>query len=174
MAALVVAVLGGVLARTGSPTDHRAPTVLPLPGPREVQPQVLGDGRPVFVVRLDDGTVSVVDAISSHDPFGLPKLLVWCPGLEGFEDTQHGSRFTAEGRYAFGPAPTGLRTYAVTVDEQPPGRVVVGAARAPAARGAGARLSGVGYPARTSPAGSWQRRTPSLTDRTAGCGRKLP
>ncbi len=44
------------------------PAVLAVPPRGDVAPDFLPDGRPVFVVHHDDGTVSVVDAFSSHHP----------------------------------------------------------------------------------------------------------
>jgi hypothetical protein len=75
----------------------------------------LADGRPVFVVHHEDGTVGVVDAFSTHVTFGIGKLVGWCPSSRTFEDPFHGSKWDEFGDYALGPAPTGLVTYEISV-----------------------------------------------------------
>lgn len=74
-----------------------------------VRPAFLEDGTPVFVVI--DGDVLVLDAVSPHQPNGLRKALVWCPGSERFVDPWHGSKFTRDGTWLTGPAPTGMARY---------------------------------------------------------------
>jgi hypothetical protein len=75
----------------------------------------LADGRPVFVVHHEDGTVGVVDAFSTHVTFGIGKLVGWCPSSRTFEDPFHGSKWDEFGDYALGPAPVGLETYKISV-----------------------------------------------------------
>jgi hypothetical protein len=75
----------------------------------------LPDGRPVFVVHHEDGTVSVVDAFSTHVAYGIGKLVGWCSSSRTFEDPFHGSKWDEFGDYALGPAPTGLVTYQFSV-----------------------------------------------------------
>ncbi len=113
-------------------------TTLAVPPPGEVAAEQLGDGTPVWVVRHDDATVSVLNAVSSHQPFGVAHLVGWCPSSQGFEDPQWGSQFDARGAKRGGPAPTGLRGYRTgsVVD----GRVDVSGPSSPR-RGTGATLS---------------------------------
>jgi hypothetical protein len=75
----------------------------------------LPDGRPVFVVHHEDGTVSVVDAFSTHVAYGIGKLVGWCSSSRTFEDPFHGSKWDEFGDYELGPAPTGLVTYQYSV-----------------------------------------------------------
>lgn len=72
----------------------------------------LRDGTRVYVVRHDDGTVTVVDAVSTHRTGTVGKQVGWCPGF-GFEDPAHGSRWDERGVYVFGPAPSDLPYYRV-------------------------------------------------------------
>jgi hypothetical protein len=58
-----------------------------------VAPANLADGRPVFIVRGDDGTVAVNDGFSTHVPFGIGKLVAWCPSARTFDDVYHGSKW---------------------------------------------------------------------------------
>jgi hypothetical protein len=87
---------------------------LPRPDVGEAIATQLEDGRPVWVVGLDDGEVSVVDARSTHTVSGL---VGWCGTMPGFIDSPGASRFDARGGYAFGPAPYGLSTYDVQVSQ---------------------------------------------------------
>jgi len=107
---------------------------LDVPPPGEVAPANLDDGRPVFVVHRDDGTVEVIDAFSTHVPGGLGKLVAWCPSSRTFTDVYHGSKWNEDGGYYLGPAPTGLVTYETAVQRD--GHVVVGPAIAPGSRAA--------------------------------------
>ncbi|HSP04401.1 MAG TPA: hypothetical protein VLR27_12905 [Acidimicrobiales bacterium] len=77
-------------------------------------PQQLADGTPVWVVRHDDGSVSVVDAVSTHEPFGAGTLVAWCESSRGFVDPMYGSLYDEQGGKQAGPAPSGLNTYPVT------------------------------------------------------------
>lgn len=75
--------------------------------------QQLADGTPVWVVRHDDGTVSVVDAVSTHRPFGAGTLVAWCGASREFVDPMYGSMFDERGRKRAGPAPSGLAEHPV-------------------------------------------------------------
>lgn len=108
---------------------------LAIPAIGHAAPANLADGRPVFVVHHPDGSVSVIDGFSTHVTFGMSKLIAWCPASLTFEDIFHGSKWDANGYYMFGPAPTGLLTYATTL--LPDGQVNAGSPIAPAPRGAG-------------------------------------
>jgi hypothetical protein len=89
--------------------------VLEVPPVGGVVAANLADGRPVFVVHHEDGTVGVVDAFSTHVTYGIGKLVGWCPSSRTFEDPFHGSKWDEFGDYALGPAPTGLVTYEFSV-----------------------------------------------------------
>lgn len=75
--------------------------------------ELLDDGTRVYVVRHADGTVSVLDTVSTHRPYGAAKQIGWCPGY-GFQDPFHGSRWDERGVYAFGPARSDLPYYRVS------------------------------------------------------------
>ena len=113
--------------------------VLAVPPVGEVAAANLTDGRPVFVVHHEDGTVSVVDGFSTHVPWGLATLIAWCPSSRTFEDLFHGGRWNEDGAYMLGPPPSGLVTYQTTILAD--GRVQVGSEIAPAPRGTGDRGS---------------------------------
>ena len=89
--------------------------VLEVPPVGGVVAANLPDGRPVFVVHHEDGTVTVVDAFSTHVAYGIGKLVGWCSSSRTFEDPFHGSKWDEFGDYALGPAPTGLVTYQFSV-----------------------------------------------------------
>jgi hypothetical protein len=95
----------------------------------------LADGRPVFIVHHDDGTVSVVDAFSTHVTYGIGKLVGWCSSSRTFEDPFHGSKWDEVGDYALGPAPTGLVTYQFSVVPGDQNQVQVDRAMPPHPRG---------------------------------------
>ncbi len=97
---------------TAGPPPGRVVTTLPVPALGRVAPEQLADGTPVWVVRHDDGTVSVLDAVSTHRPFGFGALVGWCPSSRGFEDPAHGSQYDERGYNRGGPAPTALTAFA--------------------------------------------------------------
>jgi hypothetical protein len=132
---------GGEIVPSGS-------DVLDVPPIGQVAPANMADGRPVFVVHDAEGTVSVVDGLSTHAPFGLAKVIGWCPTSRTFDDLFHGSMWTESGNYIAGPAPTGLVTYGTTM--LPDGQVNVGPAIAPAPRGAGGTFRPAGAFCQTS------------------------
>ncbi len=101
---------------------------LPVPGPGGAIATVLPDGAPVFVIRHDDASVSVVSAVDTH----LNNLVVWCPDSGGFVEPGPASRWDGRGRYVFGPAPTGLSAYEAELTAG--GRVRVGRRLDPPAR----------------------------------------
>lgn len=116
---------------------------LSVPPAGEVVADQLVDGTPVWVVRHGDETVSVIDAVSPHQPFGTGQLVGWCATSRLFEDPQWGSVFDEHGEKRAGPAPSGLGAY--EVGPVADGRVVVsppssprgddGASTAPEAQG---------------------------------------
>ncbi len=110
--------------------------VLPVPGRGETSPVFLGDGRPVFVVHHEDGTVSVVDAFSPHRAWGFEEPVEWCPTTRQFVEWAHEAHFNEYGTWvSAGPAPSGLATFAFQVVERDaagdPASIRVGAMQAP-------------------------------------------
>ncbi len=121
MALAVSAVAAGVLwavfaaFRTTEQTLS-GPDVLSVPPRGDVAADFLPDGRPVFLVHHEDGTVSVVDAFSSHRAWGFEELVVWCPSTRQFVEWAHEAHFDEYGTWhSAGPAPTGLATFAFDV-----------------------------------------------------------
>jgi hypothetical protein len=93
--------------------------VLDVPPRGDVAPVFLADGRPVFVVHHEDGSVSVVDAFSSHRAWGFEELVVWCASTRHFVEEAHEAHFDEYGDWhSAGPAPTGLATFAFEVVER--------------------------------------------------------
>jgi hypothetical protein len=75
----------------------------------------LHDGYPVFVTHDLDGTISVLDAMSSNlpsDPMG------WCATSRTIDDIRRGARWDAQGRYVSGPASNDLSAYEFVIDER--------------------------------------------------------
>ena len=97
-------------------TDPTIPSqALAMPQRGAVNAEFAADGHPVWVVGHDDGSISVLDAFSTHDPFGVNKPTWFCPGSRVFEDPFHGSRYDEFGDRIAGPAPIGLGAYAFEV-----------------------------------------------------------
>ena len=94
---VVVAVV--VVTALGGSDERSIGDAVPIAGSQQVRVPALGDaaavfladGRPVFIVHHEDGTVSVVDAFSTHTPFGVGTLVGWCAATRTFDDLQHGS-----------------------------------------------------------------------------------
>lgn len=114
--------------------------VLEVPPRGDVAPVFLSDGRPVFVVHHEDGTVSVVDAFSSHRAWGFEELNVWCPTTREFVEWAHEAHFDEFGDWTSGgPAPSGVATFAFDVLERDatgdPTSIRIGAMGAPSPGG---------------------------------------
>lgn len=110
--------------------------VLPVPPRGETSPMFLADGRPVFVVHHEDGTLSVVDAFSSHRAWGFEEPVEWCPTTRQFVEWAHEAHFDEYGTWtSAGPAPSGLATFAFQVVGRDaagdPTSIRVGAMQAP-------------------------------------------
>lgn len=118
VAVVVIAVSAGVWVTATDGGDSSVATQSPgnqLPVPADgAAPEQLPDGTPVWVVHHDDGSVSVLDAVSTHRPFGAGNLVVWCESSRGFLDPMYGSTYDEHGLKQAGPAPTGLDTYLIT------------------------------------------------------------
>ena len=138
--ALVVACLIGLAAVAfawkaigGSDETAAGSSFVDIPPIGDVAAASLVDGRPVFIVHHKDGSLSVIDGISTHVPRGLAVAVAWCSTSRTFDDVYHGSKWTEDGVYMLGPAPTGLATYETNVLAD--GTVGVGAQLAPSPRG---------------------------------------
>lgn len=119
-------VVAGVLAVTSllrGPGPEVATGTLHLPMPGEVRPDYLEDGTPVWVIGHADGTVSVLSGFDTHQPFGIGKVLWWCPTAAAFENPEHGSKYDEYGLKIGGPAPAGLPAYEARVSGD---QVIVG------------------------------------------------
>jgi hypothetical protein len=112
------------------------PDRLTVPPRGVTAPAFLPDGHPVFVVHHEDGTVTVVDGLSTHHPFGFEELVVWCPTTRQLVEWAHEAHWDELGRWeAGGPAPSGLPTYRFDVVDRgangDPATIEVGAPTAP-------------------------------------------
>jgi hypothetical protein len=95
-----------VLRQALSPTSPPVYAIA-VPAIGEVNAAFLADGRPVFVARHRDGSISVLDAFSTHVPT-IYKLLAWCPEARVFTDVFHGATYDESGIAIRGPAPTSM------------------------------------------------------------------
>ena len=89
--------------------------VFPIPTLGNTEMGNLHDGRQVFVTHDLDGTVSVLDGVSTHaasNPMG------WCATSRTIDDIFRGARWDAQGRYVSGPASTDLDSYEYVLDER--------------------------------------------------------
>jgi hypothetical protein len=139
--AIVGVVLWAAITPIGDGTNPLAgPDVVTVPPRGDVSAIFLTDGRPVFVVHHEDGSVSVVDAFSSHRAWGFEELNVWCPSTREFVEVAHEARFDEYSNYAsVGPAPGGVATFAFTLveldDRGDPASIEIGAMREPSPEG---------------------------------------
>ncbi|MDQ2964807.1 MAG: hypothetical protein M3R57_03050, partial [Chloroflexota bacterium] len=102
--------------KESGPTSQPAGSnVVSVPPRGETSAVFLSDGRPVFVVHHLDGTVSVVDAFSSHRAWGVEEMTVWCPSTRQFVEVAHEAHFDEYGGFASPPAPGGVATFAFRV-----------------------------------------------------------
>ena len=122
MLALVVSAAGVFIAARAfiSPSDRdvtsaglQGSNTLDIPPIGEASPEFLADGRPAWVVHHRDDSVSVVDAFSTHRPFGIEELVGWCASGERFQEPAHGASFNEYGQYLDGPAEADLAHFEV-------------------------------------------------------------
>jgi hypothetical protein len=114
-----------------TPTTLSGSDLVAVPPRGDTSAVFLADGRPVFVVHHEDGTVSVVDAFSTHRAWGVEELVVWCPSNRQFVEWAHEAHFDEYGTWqSAGPAPSGLATFAFDVVERDaigdPARIRIG------------------------------------------------
>ena len=128
----------------GTPTALHGSDTLTVPPVGETEPVFLADGHPVFVVHHEDGAVSVIDAFSTHVPWGIHELVGWCPSSRTFDEPEHGARFNEFGTYLTGPAATDLVTYRIFVVRGEPRRVRVIGPKPAASRGSGSTAAVAG------------------------------
>lgn len=138
--ALVLSAAGVFLAARAfiSPSDRDVTSVglqgsntLDVPPRGEASPEFLADGRPVWVVHHRDDSVSVVDAFSTHRPFGIEELVGWCQSGHYFYELAHGGSFNDHGQYLDGPPSADLAYYQTEVMD---GRIRVGSIVIPRTR----------------------------------------
>lgn len=90
-------VVVAALVAAGLLGDRRS--VLEVPAPGQVRPDVLRDGTPVFVARDGDGDqVRVLDARAPASSPGWVGVIGWCPAHRGFYDRLTVRRWAADGR----------------------------------------------------------------------------
>ena len=110
----------GLLWRSfaGSGNQPAGSNQIAVPPRGQTSAVFLDDGRPVFVVHHQDGTVSVVDAFSTHRAWGVEELNVWCPTTREFVEGAHEAHFDEYGTLTpeSGPAGKGgVATFAFSV-----------------------------------------------------------
>ncbi len=115
--ALVVSAAGVFLAARAfvSPSNQdvtsaglQGSNTLDIPPRGEASPEFLADGHPVWVIHHADDSLSVLDAFSTHVPFGIEELIGWCDSAQRFQEPAHGASFNEYGQYLDGPAPADL------------------------------------------------------------------
>jgi len=90
----------------------------PVPSQPGAQAVLLADGRPAFIVRLDD-EVTVVDARAPHGAGAVGRLVAWCAGpTPYFTDPLDGATYAADGVRLAGSIGTGLVRYPVSTPDQ--------------------------------------------------------
>jgi hypothetical protein len=149
--ALVVGLVWSRIGPAGDGAPLSGPDVVDVPARGQVAPVFTLDGRPVFVVHHEDGTVGVVDGFSSHHPWGFDDLNVWCPSTRRFVEGAHLAQFDESGTWVDGgPAPFGLVTYDVEVVTRDAGgnpeTIKIGAANEPDAARSASETDPATYP----------------------------
>lgn len=114
--ALIAATTVAVVLWPRTPDSDVISRGLPMPQRGAVAAEFAPDGHPVWVIGHNDGSILVLDALSTHVPFGVHKPTWFCPAAGTFDDPFHGSRYDLFGDVVFGPAPIGLRQYNFEVD----------------------------------------------------------
>lgn len=135
----LAAILAWQAFRPSHPAQPAGSDAVAVPPRGQTSAVFLSDGRPVFVVHHQDGTVSVVDGFSSHRAWGVEELIVWCPTTREFVEGAHEARFDEHGGFASPPAPGGVITFAFQVAATDtagdPSEIVVGAMQDPELNG---------------------------------------
>ena len=113
----------GLLWRSFAEPGHQpaGSSQITVPPRGQTSAVFLDDGRPVFVVHHQDGTVSVVDAFSTHRAWGVEELNVWCPSTREFVEVAHEAHFDEYGVLTpdSGPAGSGgVATFAFSVVDE--------------------------------------------------------
>ena len=112
---LAAVAIGFAALTAGADEEDASAQALTRPGAGNARAEYLADGEPVWVVGHDDGSVSIVSAFDTHEPFGIGKLNWWCPPARGFVNPHHGSKWDEFGVHLDGPAPRGLTTWSASV-----------------------------------------------------------
>jgi hypothetical protein len=111
----VAVAVGYAFIFLGNATPVGAPlATLPVPAPGEVVAARLDDGRPVYLVGVDEGA-RVLDARSPVDPGVVPALVAWCDGAQSFLDLTRGGTFGPGGEVMGASAAAGLDVYPTQV-----------------------------------------------------------
>lgn len=112
---LVATVIGALLVgRIGQPAAAIA--ALDLPARGAVRADYLPDGTPVWVVRHENGNVDLLSAFSTHVPYGVMKLTVWCSTSRRVEDPFQGAEWNEYGQKIAGPAPLNLAGWLTRIE----------------------------------------------------------
>lgn len=115
VAALIAAAIVAVMLWPPATGPAVAPDAIAMPPRGGVIAAFASDGHPVWVISHEDGSISVLDAFSTHVPLGINKPTWWCPRARVIEDPFHGARYDEFGEPIAGPAPSGLRAYAFQI-----------------------------------------------------------
>ena len=116
----------------------------------------LDDGRPVFVVNDSVLGIWVLDAQAPRVPTGLGATVAWCADSGMLVDTASGSAYAANGELRWGPAATGLISFASRPAADDQSRVVVGSDTSVQGRGPETDE----WPGQNCPADTWVSHRP--------------
>ena len=119
--------------REATPGGWEGSDELKIPPLGEASAEFLADGRPVWVVHHEDGTVSVFDGFSTHRPWGVQELVGWCASGRYFEELAHGASYNENGLWLDGPGTADLAFFET---QRTPGGIRVGVRVEPKTRSA--------------------------------------
>jgi hypothetical protein len=106
---VVLVAIGWMVATTFLTPPLPTPSfTVRIPPIGQVAAARLQDGHPVFVVHHQTGEITLLDAFSTFVPYGIFKMVAWCPEARIFDDFADGSRYNEWGAHVAGPAPTGM------------------------------------------------------------------